>query len=266
MASVGLIGYGGIAKDVVAALREAGSGVTVVSALCRPGRTEQARAALPGIAIVESLGDLLARSPKVVAEVAGQQAVNEHGPEVLRRGFDFLVISIGALAEPALLERLKTAALEGKSRLLLPAGAIGGIDAIAAMRVGGLNTVRYRSRKPPAAWRGSPAEKVADLDKLTSRTVLYRGHAGEAALRYPQNANVAAAVALAGLGFENTEVELVADPDAPGNVHEIEAEGAAGKFAISLQGRPSKTNPKTSMLTALSVVRALINLDAAVVI
>src|SRR5580704_12689143 len=117
MSSVGLIGYGGIAKDVVAALREAGSGVTVVAALCRPGRTEQARAALPGIAIVESLGDLLARSPKVVAEVAGQKAVNEHGPEVLRRGFDFLVISIGALAEAALLARLKAAAAEGNSRL-----------------------------------------------------------------------------------------------------------------------------------------------------
>jgi aspartate dehydrogenase len=266
MSTVGLIGYGGIAKDVVAALRESGSSVTVAAALCRPGRAGQAHAALPGIAIVETLGDLLARKPKMVAEVAGQQAVNEHGPEVLRRGFDFLVISIGALAEPQLLARLKAAAVEGKSSLLLPAGAIGGIDAIAAMRVGGLTTVRYRSRKPPAAWRGSPAEKVTDLDKLTSRTVLYRGHAGEAALRYPQNANVAAAVALAGLGFENTEVELVADPEAPGNVHEIEAEGAAGKFAISLQGRPSKTNPKTSMLAALSVARALINLNAAIVI
>ena len=266
MISVGLIGYGGIAKDVVAALRESGNNVIVAAALCRPGRSEQARAALPGIAIVESRGELLARSPKVVAEVAGQQAVAEHGPEILRKGFDLLVISIGALAEPALLDRLKAAAAEGKSRLLLPAGAIGGIDAIAAMRVGGLTMVRYRSRKPPAAWRGSPAEKVADLDKLTGRTVLYRGHAGEAALRYPQNANVAAAVALAGLGFEKTEVELVADPEAPGNVHEIEAEGAAGKFAISLQGRPSRTNPKTSMLAALSVARALINLDAAIVI
>ena len=266
MSSVALIGYGGIAKDVVAALRAESSGVTVAAALCRPGRSEPARAALPGVAIVESLGDLLARKPKVIAEVAGQQAVNEHGPEVLRQGFDLLVISIGALAEPALLQRLKAAATEGKSRLLLPAGAIGGIDAIAAMRVGGLTTVRYRSRKPPAAWRGSPAEKVADLDKLAAHTVLYRGHAGEAALRYPQNANVAAAVALAGLGFEKTEVELVADPDAPGNVHEIEAEGAAGKFAISLQGRPSKTNPKTSALAALSVARALINLDAAIVI
>src|SRR5580693_7483100 len=265
MTSIGLIGYGGIAQDVIAALREAG-GAKVVGVLCRPGRAAKARAALGDVVVVESLAELLALRPEIVAEVAGQQAVAEHGPEVLRRGFDLLVISVGALADAALLARLKAAAVEGHSRLLLPAGAIGGIDAIAAMRVGGLTTVRYRSRKPPAAWRGSPAEKVADLDKLTSRTVLYRGHAGEAALRYPQNANVAAAVALAGLGFENTEVELVADPEAPGNVHEIEAEGAAGKFAISLQGRPSKTNPKTSMLTALSVARALINLDAAVVI
>jgi aspartate dehydrogenase len=266
MTSAALIGYGGIAQDVVAALRESGSGVAIAGALCRPGRSAKARAALPGIDIVESLDDLLAQRPTIVAEVAGQQAMAEHGPAVLRRGFDLLVISIGALADAALLDRLKTAARDGKSRIHLPAGAIGGLDAIAAMRVGGLHAVRYRSRKPPAAWRGSPAEKVADLNKLQSRTVIYRGNAGEAALLYPQNANVAAAVALAGLGFAGTEVELVADPDAPGNVHEIEAEGAAGKFAITLQGKPSRTNPKTSALAALSVARALINLEATIVI
>jgi aspartate dehydrogenase len=266
MSTAGLIGYGGIAQDAVAALRQVGAGVTIVAALCRPGRAAKARAALPGIDIVEALDDLLARRPEVVAEVAGQGAVAEYGPDILRRGVDLLVISIGALADPKILEPLKAAARGGGSRLLLPAGAIGGIDAIAAMRLGGLNAVRYRSRKPPAAWRGSPAEKVADLDKLTSRTVLYRGTAGEAALLYPQNANVAAAVALAGLGFDATEVELVADPDAPGNVHEIEVEGAAGRFAIQLQGRPSRTNPKTSALAALSVARALANLQAAIVI
>jgi aspartate dehydrogenase len=266
MTAVGLIGCGGIARDVMAALRSTGGGLKVVGALCRPGRAAAASAALPEIPIVESLDELLARNPKLVAEVAGQDAVAEYGPAVLRAGTDLLVISVGALAEPKLLQALRAAAGDGGSRILLPAGAIGGIDAIAAMRLGGLDTVRYRSRKPPAAWRGSPAEKVADLDKLTARTVLYRGTAGEAALLYPQNANVAAAVALAGLGFDATEVELVADPDAPGNVHEIEAEGAAGRFAIQLQGRPSRSNPKTSALAALSVARALINQDAAIVI
>jgi aspartate dehydrogenase len=264
--AVGLIGYGGIARDVVAALRESGTGAKIVGVLCRPGRSAQAKAALGDITIVESLADLIALRPTIVAEVAGQPAVAEYADKVLRNGIDCLVISVGALADPKLLERLKSAARDGGGRLLLPAGAIGGIDAIAAMRVGGLNSVKYRSRKPPAAWRGSPAEKVADLEKLTGRTVLYRGTAGEAALLYPQNANVAAAVALAGLGFDATEVELVADPDAPGNVHEIEAEGAAGRFAIQLQGKPSKTNPKTSALAALSVARALMNLEAAIAI
>lgn len=265
-ASVGLIGYGGIARDAVAAIRNAGGALKFAGALCRPGHTAKAGDALPGIDIIESLDDLLARKPNVVAEVAGQGAVAEYGPEVLTHGTDLLVISIGALAEPKLLGALKAAAQSGGGRLLLPAGAIGGLDAIAAMRLGGLTTVRYRSRKPPAAWRGSPAERVADLDSLRSRTVLYRGTAGEAALLYPQNANVAAAVALAGLGFDATEVELVADPDAPGNVHEIEAEGAAGRFAIQLQGRPSRTNPKTSALAALSVARALLNLEASIVV
>jgi aspartate dehydrogenase len=134
------------------------------------------------------------------------------------------------------------------------------------MRLAGLTAVRYRSRKPPAAWRGSPAEQVTDLAKLTRQVVLYKGTAGEAALLYPQNANVAAAVALAGLGFDATEVELVADPDAPGNVHEIEAEGAAGRFTIQLQGKPSRNNPKTSALAAMSVARALINAQATIVI
>jgi len=268
MTAVGLIGYGTIAQDVVAAFRAAaaaGSGARIVGVLARPGRADRARAALPDADIVETIEALLARRPRIVAEVAGQGAVTEYGEAVLRGGVDFLVISIGALADAALLARLQSAARDGKARLLLPAGAIGGVDAIAAMRVAGLKSVRYRAVKPPAGWRGSPAEQLADLDNLKQRTVLYTGSAGEAALRYPQNANVAATLALAGLGFAGTEVELVADPDAPGNVHEIEAEGATGRLAIRLEGRPSR-NPRTSALTAPSVARALLNEGATIVI
>jgi aspartate dehydrogenase len=268
MTWVGLIGCGGIAQDVVTALRgeEIGDEVQIVGVLARPGRSDAARRKFSDIDVFEAIDDLVERGPDIIAEVASQQAVADYGEAVLGGGIDLLVISVGALAEPALLDRLKGAAQATHRRVLLPAGAIGGIDALAAMRVGGLTSVRYRSRKPPAAWRGSPAEQVVDLDTLAKPTVLYTGSAREAALLYPQNANVAAAVALAGLGFERTQVELVADPDAPGNVHEIEAEGVAGRFAIQLQGRPSRTNPKTSALAALSVARALVNEQAAIVI
>jgi aspartate dehydrogenase len=267
MTTVGLIGCGGIAQDVVEALRaEPQNGVRIIGALARSGRADAARTKLGDIAVVETLEALLAQRPDLIAEVAGQGAVAEHGAAVLRAGVDLLVISVGALADRALLARLEAAAAEGNSRILLPAGAIGGIDAIAAMRLAGLTSVRYRSRKPPAAWRGSPAERTCDLGALTGRTVLYTGSAGEAALLYPQNANVAAAIALAGLGFDATEVELVADPAAPGNVHEIEVEGAAGRFTIQLEGKPSRSNPKTSALAAMSVARALLNASATIVI
>ena len=266
MRTVGLIGYGGIAQDALAALRSERSGIRIVGVLARPGRADAARERLCGVEIVETLEELLARGPDMVAEVAGQDAVAQYGETVLRRGCDLLLISVGALAQAALFDRLKAAAEAGGSRMVLPAGAIGGIDALAAMRLGGLSSVRYRSRKPPAAWRGSPAEKVVDLDKLTKAALLYAGSAREAALLYPQNANVAAAVALAGLGFEATQVELIADPDAPGNVHEIEGEGSAGRFAITLTGKPSRSNPKTSALAALSVARALRNAHATIVI
>ena len=198
---VGFIGCGGIAQDVIAALRDERmpNDIEIVGALARPGRCGIARQRLPGIEVVEELDDLLAYRPELIAEVASQRAVADYGEAVLRSGADLLVISIGALADAALLERLQLAADDGNSRILLPAGAIGGVDALASMRIGGIASVRYRSRKPPAAWRGTPAEQAVDLAKLTGRTVLYQGKAGDAALRYPQNANVAATVALAGL-------------------------------------------------------------------
>src|SRR4029453_16600422 len=155
MTAVGLIGCGGMAQDVVAALRAADTAVRIVGALARPGHCERAGAKLCGVDIVEALDDLIARKPTVVAEVASQAAVAEHGARVLRSGIDCLVISIGALADAALFAQLKSAAREGNSRILLPAGAVGGIDAIAAMRLGGLTWcgIRRASRRSPGAAR-----------------------------------------------------------------------------------------------------------------
>src|SRR5258706_2573742 len=150
MTSVGLIGCGGMAQDVVAALRGARttSGVRMIGALARPGRGDEARAKLCGVDIVEALDELLARKPTLVAEVAGQAAVAEHADTVLRRGIDCLLISVGALADAALLLRLKSAARDGHSRLLLPAGAGGGIAALAPPRFPRLTSGRYPAPQP----------------------------------------------------------------------------------------------------------------------
>ena len=158
------------------------------------------------------------------------------------------------------------AARAADQRLLLPAGAIGGVDWLAAARLAGLRQVTYRSRKPPLAWAGSAAEQQLDLGALTQAVTFFRGSAREAALQYPRNANVAATVALAGLGFEGTTVEMIADPLAGGNVHEIEAEGAGGLMNTRLVGLPDPHNPRTSLMTAYSVVRCILNETATVVI
>lgn len=260
---VALIGYGAIGRTVSRHVAAAGQPVATV--LLRPGRERPADLD-KGVQVVSTVAELLALKMDVVVECAGHQAVAAYGVPVLAGGVDFLVASVGALADEARLEGLSKAATAGGARLLIPAGAVGGLDLLASARVAGLDKVTYTSRKSPKAWKGTPAERLVDLDGLKEVTTFYTGDARNAARDYPQNANVAAAVALAGVGFAATEVRMVADPAAPGNVHRIEAEGAFGRTEITIAGKTLPDNPKTSMLAALSLVRAILNRDAAVVI
>jgi len=121
-----------------------------------------------------------------------------------------------------------------------------------------LTHVTYRGSKPPRGWRGSAAESKLDLDALSAATVHFRGSARVAALEYPKNANVAASVALAGIGFDDTIVELIADPNIERNVHEIVTEGYFGRFEFRIEGKSLPDNPLSSAITAMSVVRELL--------
>lgn len=264
MLEILLIGAGAMAAEVVKYLKS-DADVRVAAAIVLPNEVERARALLPGADILTSV-DQLKGNPGLAVECAGHAGLGQHGTALLRRGIDLLVASTGALSDRALYERLAAATKEGGARMLLVSGAVGGVDALGAAKVAGLHKVVYTSRKPPKSWKGTPAEKVTDLDKVTSATVLFTGPADEAARLYPQNANVAATIALAGIGFDKTECTLIADPAANGNIHRIEAKGESGEFSIELRGKALAANPKTSMLAALSVVRAIRNRSAAIVI
>lgn len=268
MTDVVLIGYGAIARLVVAELARHGDRGPIAGVLVRPGRLEETRAELAtGMPVITNIGELAGLAPDLVVECAGQGAVADYGEAVLGAGLDFMVIGTGALADDDLRGRLIAAAEGSGARLILPAGAIAGIDGLSALRLGGLDHVRYTATKPPLAWKDTPAEEEFDLDSMTTAEVIFEGPAALAARRYPKNANLAATVALAGLGMERTEIRLVADPAiAPDNSGRIEARGALGTLDVICRGRPAADNPKTSAVTAYSIAHQILNRGAALVL
>lgn len=267
---LGLIGYGAIARGLLELLATPGApAVEGVTVLTRPGRGSVAgelQALFPGVETVETLGGLLASPPGLVIECAGHGAVAEHGAAVLRAGIDLVAVSVGAMADDALRDALRGAASSSGARLILPAGAVGGIDVLSALSAGGDLAVTYRGSKPPRAWAGTPAESVCDLAALKAPVTFFTGTAREAALDYPKNSNVAATLALAGTGLDATRVELVADPAASGSLHSWHARSAVADVRVEIAGRPMPGNPKTSLSTVYSVLREIRNRVGPVVI
>ena len=265
MQTIVIIGCGAVGEAVAAYLAEY-EDVVIGAAIINPGSEPRARDLFgQDVEIAYSVDDL-ATQVDLAADCAGHPALRQHGEAILSRGINLVTVSSGALADAGLYERLAAAAQQGGSQLRVVSGAIGALDALSAAGIGSLAKVIYRGRKPPQGWRGSPAETKLDLDGLSEATVHFSGSARNAALEYPKNANVAASVALAGIGFDDTLVELIADPDVERNIHEIAAEGDFGRYEFRIEGRSLPGNPRSSALTAMSVVREILSPASPIVI
>lgn len=247
---VGLLGYGAVGQDVVRLIAERGEGsIAVVGALVRHALSSRP----PGPRIVTTLAALLADHPQVIVEVAGHEGLREHGSHVLRAGVDLLLISVGALADPQVMRSLLEAAEAGKAHITIASGAIGGLDALSAASLGGLTRVIHTIRRPPETVLA--AEEAA---QVRSAREIFRGNVRQGAQRFPKFLNVAAAIALAGLGFDQTEVRVIADPTVANSVHEVIAEGAFGTLRFEIKNAPIGDLGRGARLVAMSIVQTLL--------
>jgi len=207
--------------------------------------------------IIHDEEGIAAFNPDLIVEAAGHNVVRDSVSNWLRAGIDVLVSSVGALQDASLYSRLVQAAIEGGSTLLIPSGALAGIDYIQAVGAVDGTRIQYESRKPLNAWRDE-LERLGQWNEAMQRPVtLYQGDAARAAALYPANLNVAATLALAAGGFDRVHLTVIADPQAQGNTHSIDVIGPVGEMHVRVVNRPAPDNPKTSMLVAHSITRAI---------
>jgi len=252
---VAIIGFGAIGQEVAAGLLAARAVEYRVSALLR--KPERQTGLDRRLSVAGSLAELIRLKPDIFVEAAGQAAVQEHGADIAETGKPFVVASIGTFADEALWQDLSRRAASRGGKIVIPTGAIGGLDYTRAVAELPDAEIRYVSRKPPSAW----ADELQAMGKAPGDVrdviVLFEGSARAAAQRYPKNLNVAATLAVAGIGMERTKVVVLVDPAITANMHEIEIRSQAGVARFSFENRPSRQNPKTSMVTALSVISAV---------
>jgi aspartate dehydrogenase len=266
MIRVGLIGYGTAGRDVAEAILAGQAGDSRLTAVLVRDAAKYTATNLPGCCLTDDEAAFFACRPDVVVETAGHEAVRRYVQPALQHGSDFMVVSVGAFCDQALLDRTLGTAREQGRRLIVPSAAIAGLDRITAAAQGPLDSVTLTTRKPVKAWRGTFAEEVVNLDSVSTPTLIFEGNARESARLFPESVNVSAALSLAGVGFEATRVRVLVDPTIEKNVHEVSARGLFGEVRIEVQNTPSPDNPKTGYIVAMSVARALKNLSSPLVI
>ncbi|RXT04859.1 aspartate dehydrogenase [Ammoniphilus sp. CFH 90114] len=265
MLRVGLIGYGTIGKDTAQYIMEKKAGnVELVSILVRD--MSRVQSDLPQEVFCDQPDEFFAKDLDIVVEGAGHHAVQLYAERALTSGSDFIVSSVGAFNDQSLLDRTLKAAEEAGKRLIVPSAAVGGLDRIAAGAVGPLDEITLKTSKPPKAWFGTAVEEQVDLNNLTEPVCVFEGNARESSRRFPESVNVSAALSLAGLGLDETKVQVFVDPNINRNVHEIFAAGKFGEIRLQIQNTPSPNNPKTGYIVAMSIAKVLKNLSTNLVI
>lgn len=184
---------------------------------------------------------------EVVFEAASKSAVEEYAEEILNAGKDFVIMSVGSLLDEEFRTKIEQVAKQKHCKIHLPSGAVCGIDGVLSASVDFIDEVTLVTTKPP--------ESLGK--KVDKRTIVFEGNAREAVKKFPMNINVAASLSIAGVGFDKTKVEIVADPVVTRISHKILAHGKFGRLRAEVENMPNPNNPKTSYMASLSAIATL---------
>ncbi|MFM9844281.1 MAG: aspartate dehydrogenase [Dongiaceae bacterium] len=253
--TVALCGLGAIGMEVARGLDSGIDGLTLIAVAARDREAAHRRVATlntpPAVVMLPELA-----AADIVVEAAPAAIFAEVAEPAIDAGRIFMPASVGALlSRMDLIDRARRSG----ARILPPTGALLGLDAVRAAAEGEVNSVTLESRKPPLGYAGAPwvVERNIDLKAVTEPTCIFDGSALSAVTGFPANANVAAALALAGIGAERTRVKLWADPTIQRNVHMVSVDSAVARFTMTIEGVPSPANPRSSRLTPLSILASL---------
>jgi len=257
---VAIAGLGAIGRVLARRLHDGIPGLTLACVAVRDRTKAQAWLDGEGIACPLVELDAMPEHADLAVECAPAAAFEAICRPMLEAGKAVMVLSCGALlARPHLMDLAR----EKGGQIIVPTGALLGLDAVTAAAEGRISSVRMITRKPPNGLAGAPhlvANNIS-VEGLNAPKLVFSGNAREAAAGFPANVNVAAALSLAGIGPDQTTIEIWADPAVDRNCHLIEVEADSARFSLTIENVPSE-NPKTGKITALSVLAALRKLHA----
>jgi aspartate dehydrogenase len=257
---IAVAGLGAIGRALARRLADGVPGLTLAGVAVRDRAKAEAWLDEQGIACpILALGELPGHADLAV-EAAPAAIIEEICRPMLEAGRRVMVLSAGALLpRPHLMELARAHG----GQIIVPTGALLGLDAVTAAAEGTIHSVRMTTRKPPKGLLGAPYLEAngISVEGLTAAKRVFSGTAREAAAGFPANVNVAAALSLAGIGPDRTTIEIWADPGVTRNCHSIEVDADSAKFTLAIENIPSE-NPKTGRITALSALAALRKLHA----
>ena len=255
---IGVFGCGAIGSAICSAIDEGTIDADLIAICDRDPEIEHLADSLASHPATMNISRM-ARSADIVVEAASPQALCTIAPIVLSAGCDLMIMSVGALSDAKLFCQLEDLARRNGCRIYVPSGAVAGIDGIRAAAIGRIDSVVLTTTKPPAGFAGAPYIREYGIDILSLReaTVLFEGTAADAVQGFPANVNVAGTLSLAGIGYADTVVRVIADPAVTRNIHEIKVTGEFGDLTVRVANVPSPDNPKTSYIAVLSAIATL---------